>query len=135
MKFFQHFDQYAQNLEVNLAGKARKQSSFGGIVSLITYIIVLIEAGYLAKKLVLREDPQITTFEIIKDLASLGEVSAKDLNFDLAIIYWSEKLKQPIPLDPTYFSVRFSLYKATNYTTTERTPLQNPLIPCNSDHS
>ncbi len=64
MKFFQHFDQYAQHLEVNLAGKSRKQSSFGGVVSLVTYIIVLIEASYLAKRLVLREDPQITTFEI-----------------------------------------------------------------------
>jgi len=84
---------------------------------------------------VLREDPQITTFEITKDLASLGEVSAKDLNFDLAIVYHSEKLGLPIPLDPTYFSVRVSVEKATNFTIKERIPLQNFLIPCNSSKS
>jgi len=104
-------------------------------VSLVTYIIVLIEASYSARRLVLREDPQITTFEITKDLASLGEVSAKDLNFDLAIYYESETTRLPLPLDPTYFSVSVSVEKVTNYTIKERIPLQNPLIPCNSSNS
>jgi hypothetical protein len=42
MKFIQKFDYYAQGIDVNLAGKQKQQTTFGGIVSLGCYIIILI---------------------------------------------------------------------------------------------
>jgi hypothetical protein len=68
MKFIKRFDQYAQRLEINLAGKSSQQSTFGGLVSLLSYIIVLAYGCFLSKRLILRGDPLITTFEVINDL-------------------------------------------------------------------
>lgn len=55
MNFIKHFDQYASRIEVNLKGRTTQKSSCGGIISIITFIIVLIYTGFLAKRLILRE--------------------------------------------------------------------------------
>jgi hypothetical protein len=68
MKFLKQFDRYAQRLEINLAGKSSQQSTFGGLVSLLSYILVLAYGSFLFRRLILRGDPLITTFEVIKDL-------------------------------------------------------------------
>ncbi len=68
MKFLKRFDQYAQRLEINLAGKASQKSTFGGLVSLLSYALVLAYGCFLLKRLILRGDPLITTFEVINDL-------------------------------------------------------------------
>ena len=67
-RFFKQFDQYAQKLEVNLAGKSSQHSTFGGLVSLISYILVLAYGCFLFKRLALRIDPLITAFEVVSDL-------------------------------------------------------------------
>ena len=53
---------------MNLAGKSSQHSTFGGLVSLISYILVLAYGCFLFKRLALRIDPLITTFEVVNDL-------------------------------------------------------------------
>ena len=62
----------------------------------------------------------------------LGNVTATDLNFDLAVLMYSLKAQSSLYLDETYFSLEFAQYKITDWTTVERIPLPNPYIPCNS---
>jgi hypothetical protein len=72
-------------LNVNLAGKPRQQSTIGGVVSLLAFMLLTAQGLFLFKGLVLREGPQITTYEMMRDLIPLGSIRAEEFAFDLAV--------------------------------------------------
>ena len=131
MKFIQKLDQYAPKVELNLNGNTYQQTTCGGIVSLVSYLAVLVYGATLMNRLANRLDPQITTYDLVTDLSKLGNVTAEEINFDFAIQFWSNNESRDIPLDEieTYFTVDMLLVSSTNWEWSDR-PLENSFISC-----
>ena len=114
MKFVSRLDRFAPKVELNLEGSTYQQSSFGGVISIVSYIALLAYGITLFNRLVHRDDPQISTYDLVTDLSKVGNVSAKDINFDLAVSIWSEEQSRTIPFveAETYFTVEISINTA-----------------------
>lgn len=68
----------------------------------------------------------------MRDLETVGEVSAPDLNFDLLFYLWDDN-NGVVPYDVTYLSLEFSSYYQIDWSEPKRgSILTNMIIPCNS---
>lgn len=85
MKYIKSLDRFAPKVELNLEGSTYQKSTFGGLVSLCSYLVVFAYGITLLNKLVTKSDPSITTFDVVTDLRKVGNVTASDVNFNLAI--------------------------------------------------
>ena len=135
MKFLRHLDRYAPKVELNLNGKTQQKSSFGGFISILSYLTVFAYGMTLLNRLAHRSDPQITTYDVITDLTDLGKVTAEEINFDLAIQFRAslgDELNIPLAEIETYFTVQINITTVKNYSfiKSERKTITNPYVSC-----
>ena len=61
------------------------KTSFGGVLTILAVLVIVVQASLLLLRLFNRGDPFVTSYYLLKDPSELGDIDAQSLNFDLAV--------------------------------------------------
>ena len=75
---------FGKKVELNFKGQDTYTSTTGGIITILSFIPILIHFSTEFQKLIMRESPYITETTETLNLTSLGYLNASEVNVDVA---------------------------------------------------
>lgn len=92
-------------VSINFKGEKIYRSNFGGILSIITMIVLIVEGGQQLSRLVNYKEPNISTTTTTAKVTELGIQSASNFNVDIAFAVLNGTSGLPVWYDETFYTL------------------------------
>lgn len=124
-------DIFAGSVSLNLRGRERIGSNFGGTMTLLFCVIILLQSSMKFADLVQLRNPLTSQFEIGRDLTKPFEYTGKELQLEMQLIL-QNSFGEFVLIDPQYLSIKLaqSHARSSNYAIEV---IENGVYPCGHD--